>query len=502
MSTDLMHWKLSELCTHCEDERRAFHTETNRSSPACVELFKRAFAGNADAWGEIYRIFKPMLYGWIQDALQQGKGAFNHRQESAVEIEDLLQDALLAVYRSSSKRFRFEQVDQVGPILAYLQQAALTAVSQWLRKQHAQKRRANALLLLNDYAESIALSPKQDAMEQINFQLGLTAVLEPILASFSEQEKLLYHLKFTCGLTPKEIQAEHPNLFADYDKLEQSIKRIKLRLIKHKALNEFCTPRRKPQDSAFLKMVLDDEQQRGRAGMEQPCPYDEEILLDYLSGSAKPAIMAAIAAAPTCLEAVRQLAGEFAELETQLYRLSCPASSDIAAYVQQQLPGTERLQIYRHLAECPLCREEWGILNTIQNKMVSAEAPTLRQHLQRVIEAIYTPALEIGLLGEWLHYRTAEVFINISTRQNRSKARSWLVQAQVRTHEGQLLTPLVEQATLAALDQPALVSYQIHTPLTDSLLVFREVVAGHYCLSIVLPDNEIIIRRIAVGTEG
>lgn len=501
MSVDLTHWKLPALCSRCEEERRAFQIEANRSSPACVELFKRAFADHADAWGEIYRIFKPMLYRWILDTLQQKQRALHHHQEDAVEIEDLLQDALLAVYRSSRHRFTIAQTDQLGPIMAYLQQAALTAVSQWLRREQAQKRRTNGRLSFPTQDEAIALSSKHDAIEQVNFQLGLAAILEPLLAGFTDQEKLLYHLKFTCDLTPKEIQAEHPELFGDYAKLEQGIKRIKLRLLKDKALNEYCAPRRKAQGSAFLKMVLSDEQRSEGAGMEQPCPYNEELLLEYLAGSAQPAIMAAIAAAPACLDAARQLAGQLADLETQLYRLPCPASSDMAAYAQRLLPGTARLQIYRHLEQCPLCRDECALLDAIQTKM-AGRTPTVSHQFRRLIEALYTPALEMGVLGEWLHYRTAEVFINISTRQNRTKARSWQVQAQVRSHEGQLLTPLVEQASLEALEQPVGVTHELHPPITESSLVFREVTAGHYCLSIVLPDNEIIIRRLAVGVEG
>ena len=132
----------------------------------------------------------------------------------------------------------------------------------------------------------------------------------------------------------------------------------------------------------------------------------------------------------------------------------------------------------------------------------AAEGVATKPFLQQVIEAIYQSPLAFGLQGDWLHYRTAEVFINISTRQNRTKARSWTIHAQIRSHEGELLTTTVVAATLAQLDQTEPNIYQLDEPSHTSSLIFREVQPGVYCLSIVLPEQEIIIRRVEIGSDN
>lgn len=124
--------------------------------------------------------------------------------------------------------------------------------------------------------------------------------------------------------------------------------------------------------------------------------------------------------------------------------------------------------------------------------------------LHRIVEALYESPLTYGLQGSWLHYRTPEIFINISSRQNLGQARSWTVRVQVRSHEGELLTAAVKSATLEGIGQAVGRLYQLDQQQTtrhESSLTFRDVEAGHYCFSIILPDKEIIIRRMAVGIE-
>lgn len=45
---------LQELVRQCQTERRAFIRHGERASPACVELVRRAFAGDHPAWEAIF----------------------------------------------------------------------------------------------------------------------------------------------------------------------------------------------------------------------------------------------------------------------------------------------------------------------------------------------------------------------------------------------------------------------------------------------------------------
>ena len=134
---------------------------------------------------------------------------------------------------------------------------------------------------------------------------------------------------------------------------------------------------------------------------------------------------------------------------------------------------------------------------------VDSDATSInRNFLRPIIEAIYQSPLTFGLQGSWLHYRTPEVFINISSRQNRTKARSWTMRTQIRTHEGQLLAQAVEFAILERIDHPTADVYQLDTPTEDGSFVFREVEAGNYSLTIVMLENEIVIRSISIGGDS
>jgi hypothetical protein len=124
------------------------------------------------------------------------------------------------------------------------------------------------------------------------------------------------------------------------------------------------------------------------------------------------------------------------------------------------------------------------------------ERPNL---LRRLVEAIFSSPLAMPqpVRGGWLHYRTPQVMVNLSTRKSIGKPRTWTLHAQLRTHEGRLISDQAESALLHMLTGPE--HFSITPRHGTPSLVFHDLPAGDYSLQIVLAVEEVIIRKISVG---
>jgi DNA-binding TFAR19-related protein (PDSD5 family) len=75
---------LATLLHACRQEREDFLKRGETSSPACVELFRRAFAGEEAAWDAILRqIFQPEIRRWVEAAARV-------RNLSADDVEEAI----------------------------------------------------------------------------------------------------------------------------------------------------------------------------------------------------------------------------------------------------------------------------------------------------------------------------------------------------------------------------------------------------------------------------
>ena len=473
--------ELAQLCQSCRQERQVFFHQKQPLSPACVSLFRTAFQANhQQAWSCIKEIFEPLLYSWVS-------------KQARFEVEDVVQETWLDFYKGTTHNFRILDENHLAPILSYLKTCALNTLAQMARKptQHLRIESLDDIVdQLNDPMDEMT-----QAQLRIDFERALADFFQQV--QFTEVEHILFRLKFMQQLKPREILAEWPQLAEDYDALEVALQRISRRMRQHEGFRNLVSPRRKSADTALLKIVTEQIIETEEINVDQPCGYDEAVLLDYIMGLVEAEVGAAIQASPACLRQASQLAQTFGPFLRLVYRLDCPNPTALVAYQQRVLPGSQRLVIYRHLEQCLRCQEDLMLLNSVDQPGTVRETNLLR----RMVEALYQSPVAFGLQGGWLHFRTPEVFINISSRQNRSKARSWRVRAQVRTHEGAILTATVQAAALEALDQSTPVTYQPDTPTDENSLVFREVQAGNYSLLIVMPNEDIVIRNLAIGDD-
>lgn len=88
MSSD--HRLLDDLVTCCQSERTVFRQTGEQRSPCCMELFRRAFAGDQDAWTEVVRIFNRMLYQWV--------GRVNYRLDND-ELQTTIDEAWVGLHK-------------------------------------------------------------------------------------------------------------------------------------------------------------------------------------------------------------------------------------------------------------------------------------------------------------------------------------------------------------------------------------------------------------------
>ncbi|MEZ4730478.1 MAG: hypothetical protein R3E79_25410 [Caldilineaceae bacterium] len=482
MTTDFSQLTPQDICAFCQMEREAFLSQKETKSPACVELFQRAFHTNeANAvWECLKELFEPLLFGWI-------------RKQTRFEVEDAVQETWLNFYKGTVHKFVIRDSNHLEPILAFLKRCVLTVLAQ--RGRNAPPIPPGSL----DHIAELLPDPN-DALEQASLRADLERHMTNLFEQdqFTEEERLLFRLKFELRLKPREIMADYPQFAGDYDKLEYDLQRVTRRAVKYPGFRDLASARRKADDSAFLKIVTDQDEPKEAISVDHPCHYEEVVLLDYILGLVSGEVAAAIEASPGCLHQVSQLRKSFGPFLIFAYRLHCPSPESLVAYQQRILPGSERLVLYRHLEQCPRCREDLTMLETVDSDATSIN----RNFLRPIIEAIYQSPLTFGLQGSWLHYRTPEVFINISSRQNRTKARSWTMRTQIRTHEGRILAQAVEFAILERIDHPTADVYQLDTPTDDGSFVFREVEAGNYSLTIVMLENEIVIRSISIGGDS
>jgi hypothetical protein len=352
-----------------------------------------------------------------------------------------------------------------------------------------------------DPAKLAAISQEAgDPIEQAQLRIDLERYIAEFLAQehFTDEDRLLFRLKFILHLKPREIQADYPHLAADYEQLENALQKITRRVNNYIDFRKLQSPRRKTDDRAFL--IIETEQAMTQKGInvDQPCRLEETVLLDYIMGIADAEMTAAIQASPACLQRVRELAQGLGPFLLFSYRMDCPSPEALVAYQQRTLPGSERLVLYQHIEQCPRCREDIMTFEAIDHSAKTNNASVFR----RIVEALYQSPLAFGLQGEWLHYRTADLAIYMSPRQEPGKQRGWSVRIQLRTLQGELHTHLVESAHLQRVDQESLIEVTGNLSADQSSLIFRDVRAGHYCLSILWPEQEIIIRDLPIGEES
>ncbi len=228
---------MDELIQRCREERAAYLTEGDLRSPACVELFRRAFAGNQDAWSAIDELLKPLLRQW---ARVSGDVAVAR----VTEPDDVIQAAYESFYRSAPKRANeLLATDSLGPVLAYLQttvkrtgirmirdkrarafHTSLDRSTQPTQAQATKESNISDLITLVSLDEITNLAAPTQVEDEISRRLFATTLLEKVAKT--TQDRMVFQWYLVNGMTPAEILATYPDYFVNDKQLRQIIQTL------------------------------------------------------------------------------------------------------------------------------------------------------------------------------------------------------------------------------------------------------------------------------------
>ena len=270
------------LCQHCKNERLNFRQNNHLPSPACVELFRRALASETQQaiWPCLDEIFAPLLMNWARG---------NH----PFQLEDIVQETWLRFLRSTNNTFQLQDDNRLEMILDYIHTTLKHIVVEWLRKERPQSIVSQPL----DETVQNAI----DAIEQTQLRVDLERTIGEFLAqeNFTDDDRLLFRLKYLLHLKPREIQAEFPEVAEDYDQLEVALQRISRRVKNYADFHNLQPSRRKTDHRALLQVEADQDAARvagKEVNVDEPCRHEESVLLDYIMGMVEAEVAAAIAA--------------------------------------------------------------------------------------------------------------------------------------------------------------------------------------------------------------
>lgn len=498
MSLD--HRSLAELVNCCQAERSAFRSTGERHSPCCMALFRRACAGDQDAWTEIVSIFQRLLCDWVNKV--------NHQLDDH-ELQTAIHDAWLGLYKGCTKNPSLTATDNLAPLLKYLQQCAKRAVLQERRKEAKQPYEA---------ALDQALPAAYFSVPDPAFAFELLAYLDRFITE--EPDRLLFDRVFLQGFKPAEIVQLRPDLFPDEKAVYQRLQTLRRRLRRDPNFRRLCgldsrdegqgddsatsgdesdpsssrSPGRKPDDPSFLEARMDDGSE-GDERMQTPCDLDDETLLDYVEGLLSDAQRALVEANPACVARARRLAAEIALIEARLYRSTCPDVDTLLAYHERELESTQALVVHQHVSQCRRCREELDLLQAMD--AVPFDEPAPANPLRRLVQAVLIPPLALKLRGDAPIYTTQEELIALSSARKAPGAPRWNIHGEVSLPDGMPLPQPIEQVFVTRDNAPPVVG-EIDE---DGSFAVRDLPPGLYRLTIVLPEKEIVIDPIQLGEE-
>lgn len=487
---------IADLARCCGRERRAFSESSERSSPCCMELFRRAFAGYQDAWIHITEIFQPLIRQWIQRVCIRFPDLIDENDKT--EVAD---DAWLKLKKGVARQVHLLQGDDLGKPLAYLKKCAERSILSLRRRKRKEREQP---------ADNTQYPDRSNELSDPETRIALAQRLEKVL---SEDELIVIEYIYLKGYPPQEILNLFPERFPNVDRIYQirqnAIRRLRndpvIRDIaglsdqsdhRRSAIEEDEHRRQKPQGPESLKIELetDPETRRGRL-MDTPCTFDEETLLNYAAGLLSAEQRLVVEANPDCVRKAQVLAAEIAAIEASLYRLHCPDVDSLYAYYHRQLESTQHLVIHHHVETCRFCQEELELLR-VMDETPLIEPSTLTR-VRQMVEAILQPALALQLRGQALIYAASEVLLTLNTRRTVQGIPRWTIVGELRMPDGSPSDQPIEQVWATCGDKEPITAELEE----DGTFILRDLSPGTYRITVRTPEKEIVIRSLKIGID-
>ncbi|MCP4541423.1 MAG: sigma-70 family RNA polymerase sigma factor [Chloroflexi bacterium] len=198
----------TDLAHACAQQASRRHTSTPEFD-FCYELFRRAFASLPDniAWQAILNQYQRLITHWL------GQHA----------TEDAVQDVFIRFWKSQQGAVFASRFSNIRTVMGYLKRCAVTVRIESGRAEEKRHKLAEKLSSLADEAQLVAAqTPASQTHAEIDFKQFVLSKLK------DEREQAVFELTYYYNLTPREIQAERPDLFPN----ARTVYRVKENLLK------------------------------------------------------------------------------------------------------------------------------------------------------------------------------------------------------------------------------------------------------------------------------
>jgi len=185
------------------------------------ELFRRAIVERDDeAWTAIHTYFRPLLLGWSR--------YYCARSPAGEQAEDLADHGLARAWAARAPE-QFGRFPNLPTLLAYLRNCVAAAVIDSARGAAVRERLYQGL-------ESRAWAPPEEIVVNTSSRAELWRIVSEVAAT--EQERIVLHDGFVLALPPRQIQARHPDRFADVAAVYGAKRNLLSRLARCRALQQ------------------------------------------------------------------------------------------------------------------------------------------------------------------------------------------------------------------------------------------------------------------------
>ena len=480
------------FCTACQQERRQFAAHGESRSPGCAALWRLAFEPNEAAWVCVKTIFEPWLTRLCAAALKQApRGCGLSAQDLPDLVQDVWHNLWRYVARNRAAALSLVAGDEINRVIGLLKTTTKNRVIELCRRPRG-------------YEEPLPPDEPLDGDEEKAPKLPLGEIEPPVAAGVldllalvqrhirTEQERRIAEVIFLQGMKAQDVLDLSADTFANMEEVRQVQQNLLRRLRSDPARRNFG-------GSASLEFRLDIDEvlMPEKQTQFEPCPFAEDIMIDYINGQVDAATKAAIEGSPACRQAANALQTDLAAWRSSLREMFCPDNAELVAYQERHLTGAAYLVTHNHVQRCPYCRAEVAMLAALDT--VPLDEPTLAR---RLYELIFQPATlaPVPVLGEGSYRtveRTPQIELLVRTMRSAGKQGQWMVIGKLR-YEGDQPVTQVEAIVLQDLEDPD--APTLSTTLDDKGgFTLKAVEAGVYRLHILMATEEIILHEFKIG---
>jgi RNA polymerase sigma factor (sigma-70 family) len=196
---------VEELALRCQQEHEKFLAGSDSDEAYGLELFHRAlFDHDQVAWQAIYAQYQPIVDHWIR--------CYSRFRYTNEEAAFFVNAAFTRFWQAVSRWEIGARFDTLPQLLGYLKCCVHSAIEDECRRQQRWSRGTVDWDEFIEFVPDAALSVEEHAIGQVARDILEWAVRSRLQ---DEKEEVIATLSWVYGLPPSEIQARHPDLFAD-----------------------------------------------------------------------------------------------------------------------------------------------------------------------------------------------------------------------------------------------------------------------------------------------